>query len=99
MHLKQKLSLFSGLLLPSLALSAYFLVAPARSTATGNCEPPQCDAPCGFGGCENGSGSCFANGSHSYGYVYCKTSPEGGYGGPGRCNDGCVTCDYGGYCG
>lgn len=98
MSLRQKLSLFWGLLLPVLALSAYFLVMPIRASAQ-SCDPPQCYAPCGSGECQTGSGACFANGSHSFGYVYCWASPDGGTGGPGQCNDGCVTCDYGSYCG
>lgn len=96
MKLKQQLSLFSGLLLPSLALSAYFLMAPARTAAAYDCPDGDFYAPCGFGGCGNGTGECNPNGSDTYGYVYCADQ-FGGSGGPGQCTDGCVACDYGPY--
>ncbi|HWG57561.1 MAG TPA: hypothetical protein VN661_00790 [Candidatus Acidoferrales bacterium] len=96
MKLKQKLSLFSGLLLPSLALSAYFLMGPARVAAANNCPDGDFYAPCVNGGCNNGEGTCFRNGSDSWGYVFCSDD-EGRSGGPGQCTDGCVSCDYGPY--
>lgn len=97
MNLKQKLSLFSAAVLPALALSAYFLVSPARARAS-SCDPPQCSSPCFNGGCGNGAGGCFSNGSDGEPYVFCWDSPDGGSNGPGQCTDGCVTCEYGSYC-
>lgn len=94
MNLKQKLSLFSGLLLPSLALSAYFLITPVRAIAGGYCH-----APCGYEntGCQSGSGYCWPNGSQNGIYVFCANQ-NGQPTGPGSCSDGYVTCRYGGWC-
>lgn len=95
MNLKQKVSLLSGTVLPVLAMAAYFLLAPARATAHSNAFY----SPCGDdGGCESGSGECYANGSTQEVYVFCYFDgstqlPPG----TGSCCDGYVTCDYGPY--
>lgn len=93
MNVKQKLSLFSGAALPMLAMAAYFLVAPARATAH-SCA---IYSPCGSdGGCESGSGECYANGSTDEIYVFCYFDPNTQLPpGPGSCCDGYVTCNYG----
>lgn len=85
MNLKQKLSLFSAAVLPVLALSAYFLFAPARASAL-SCPGGQFQAPCGHGGCMNGAGYCYQNGSNGL-FVFCDPYP-----GPGTCHNGIVCC-------
>lgn len=93
MNLKQKLSLLSGMTLPVLALSAYFLIAPVRATAHSSAQY----SPCGDdGGCESGSGVCYANNSSGNIYVFCYSDPYNQFpSGPGTCCDGYVTCEYG----
>jgi len=101
MNLKQKLSLFSAVLLPSLALSAYFLIAPTRAGAT-TCPQGQIWAGtnCDAGGCNSGGGGCYPNQSDWGQYVfcsydYCQTT----WLGAGTCNSGCVSCEWGKYTG
>lgn len=90
MNSKQKLSLFSAMLLPALALSVYFLCVPARANAT-SCPGGKFRSACGPGGsgCQSGGGFCYPNGSEGH-YVYCP--PIGGPGGLGICEDGYTCC-------
>lgn len=87
MNLKQKLSLFSALSLPALALSAYFLLTPARAAAQ-SCPGGMYHAPCGFNGtgCETGTGGCISNGARGY-FIYCPPHP-----GAGSCSNGWTCC-------
>lgn len=90
MNLKQKVSMLSAALLPALALSAYFLITPARANAQ-SCPGGEFKANCGTGGsgCQSGGGFCFPNGAHGT-FVFCP--PHVGPGGPGICEDGTVCC-------
>jgi len=89
MGIRQKFSLAAASILPVVALAAYFLFSPAQATAA-SCE---FHAPCGSGGCQSGAGYCWPNGSNNGIYVFC--AGDGNAGGPGVCNNGCVTCTDG----
>ena len=98
MNLKQRISVIAASLLPALALCAYFALAPAKASAD-SCPPGTIYSPCSGhpGECGNGAGECFANGSKGKPYVFCSTClvyPPicSQIGGPGNCNNGCVTC-------
>lgn len=107
MNLRQRISVIAASLLPALALCAYFALAPAKASAD-SCPPGTIYSPCSGhpGECGNGAGECFANGSKNGLYMFCYHCSQGGIsnghctdplavcipGGPGSCNDGCVTC-------
>lgn len=98
MDIKQKLSLVTASVLPMLAVSAYLLFAPANARAT-SCPSGEEYAGCSHGpgqeeGCQSGSGTCYYSGTNGI-YVFCKTENGPPNTGPGTCNDGCVTCEYG----
>ena len=100
MNLKQKLSLFSAAILPSVALSAYFLVIPISSAADGSCPGDEVPALCHLGtfqGCSDGHDSCSVGFGQFGSFVFCL-GPDGkcGLSGPGKClTGGCVSCTYG----
>lgn len=90
----------AALVIPILALVVFLAVAPPSAQAsaqTGSCPGNAVYSPCANGGCGSGGGSCYPNGSSGYPYVFCRLSNGGvgGAGGPGTCNNGCVTCTYG----
>lgn len=99
MALKQKVMGLAALLIPLLALAVFLGMAPPRAQASPNgCPYGEIYAPCyptGAGWCQSGGGTCFGNGYGGGIYTFCK-SESGGFAGPGTCEDGCVTCKYGG---
>lgn len=85
MNLKQRISLLAASILPVLALSAYFLMAPVKTSAQ-SCPGGQFKAgPCkAGGGCESGTGTCYSIGAHGI-FIFCP-------GGPGICETGSIVC-------
>lgn len=85
MNLKQKIALLTASILPALALSAYFLLAPVKASAQ-SCPGGTFNARCASGGCASGTGYCYSVGSQGT-YVFCPNHP-----GPGICEAGGVVC-------
>lgn len=87
MNLKQTISLLVASILPVLALSAYFLLAPVKTSAQscpgGTFKTPSCKPG---GGCESGTGGCYSYGSAGI-FVFCPNHP-----GPGLCETGSIVC-------
>jgi hypothetical protein len=88
--LKQKVSILVASLLPVVALAAYFLLTPTKTSAL-SCPGGTFNASCYRGpgvpvGCQSGSGYCYAPGDVGY-FVFCPNHP-----GPGDCETGGVVC-------
>lgn len=87
MDRKQKCSLFVATVMPLLAVSAYFLLAPAKVNAFAGCPSGQTYTPSPSGYCSSGSGANYRVGSTSGVYVFCGGT------GQGTCvSTGCVQC-------
>lgn len=92
MRLRQRLSIFSAALLPSLALSAYLLTAPVSTYA---CTWDYGGCPDGY--CNDGHSGCTVPVGGWGIFVFCPDQDGyNGTGGPGTCVDtDCVQCQYG----